>query len=80
MIAKTLYSNPRLTAMLLAMILVAGIGALGSLPRQEDPTLTARFASVTTTFAGAGAERVERLVTERVEMAVREVAEVENRT
>lgn len=70
------YRNPRLTVLLLGIILIAGLSSLNTLPRQEDPTLIARFAGVTTSFPGASAERVESLVAEPLENALREIPEV----
>jgi len=70
------YRNPRLTALLVGLILVAGGAALASLARQEDPTLARRFATITTFHPGASALRVESLVTEPIEEQVRELHEV----
>lgn len=76
MIAERLFKNLRLLSMVLAMIVAAGLGALGSLPRQEDPDLTERFGQIQTIYPGATAQRVEKLVTEPIEDIVREIAEV----
>lgn len=50
-------SNPRLLVLGISLLLVAGLGALNSLPRSEDPDLTNRWASIVTPFPGASAER-----------------------
>jgi multidrug efflux pump subunit AcrB len=71
-------SNPRLLVLGIALLLVAGFGALNSLPRSEDPDLTNRWASVVTPFPGASAERVEALVTEKIEVKLRELHEIEH--
>jgi len=70
------YRRPRLTVLLLGLIGVAGLAALGSLPRQEDPALTGRFATVTTFFPGASGARVEALVTEKIENILEEIEEI----
>lgn len=70
------YRNPRLTILVVGLILVAGTASLRSLPRQEDPALSRRFATVTTFYPGATAERVESLVTDRIERRVLELHEV----
>ncbi len=70
------YRNPRLTFLVVGLILVAGVASLGSLPRQEDPALSRRFATITTFYAGATAERVESLVTDRIESRILELHEV----
>lgn len=74
--AHLFHSNPRLTILFVGLILVAGVASLQSLPRQEDPTLSRRFATVTTFFPGATAERVESLVTDPLESEILELHEV----
>ncbi|MCG8591092.1 MAG: efflux RND transporter permease subunit [Proteobacteria bacterium] len=71
------YRRRRLTILALGLIAVAGLAALRTLARQEDPTLARRFATITTFFPGASAERVESLVSEKIEARVRELHEVE---
>ncbi|MGL4476144.1 MAG: efflux RND transporter permease subunit, partial [Shewanella sp.] len=73
---NTLINNGRLTSLIIAILIVAGLGALVSLPRMEDPHITNRFASVITHYPGASAERVEVLVTEIIETQLRRVEEV----
>ncbi len=67
---------PRLTILVVFLIVVAGLGSLLVMGRQEDPTLTERFGLIITEFQGASAERVEALVTEPVEARLLELAEV----
>ena len=71
------YRIPRLTAIAVLIILAAGLGALFSLGRQEDPTLVERYGYVLTLFPGADAERVEALVTEPLEAALQELTEID---
>jgi multidrug efflux pump subunit AcrB len=71
------FRNPRLLLLALALIVVAGLAAYELLPRREDPELTARFAIVTTPYPGATADRVEALVTEKLEEALRERDEIQ---
>ena len=77
MASNLFYRNPRLTALTLGLVLVAGLSALQVLPRQEDPALARRFATVTTFFPGASALRVESLVTEKIESQLQELHEIE---
>lgn len=70
------YRNPRLTALTLGLIIVAGWLAFSSLGRQEDPALTRRFATVVTFLPGADALRMESLVSEPIEERLREVPEI----
>ena len=73
---KAFFTNPRLSALLVVFILLLGLTALSSLARQEDPTMTERWSSVSTFLPGATAERVEALVTEPIETRLRKVPEI----
>ncbi|WP_296898276.1 efflux RND transporter permease subunit, partial [Thiohalocapsa sp.] len=75
-LASRLLHNPHLLLLTLALVLLAGVSAWQSLPRIEDPRITTRNATVITVVPGATAERVEALVTKKLEDALREVAEV----
>ena len=78
--AEAFYSNPRLTALLVLFVVVMGGMAYSSLARQEDPTMTERWARVNTFLPGATAERMESLISEPIETALREVPEVKEIT
>lgn len=73
---KPFLDMPRLTALAIALVVVMGLAAIITLPRQEDPIPRERYATVTTILPGASAMRIESLVTEPLEDAAREVAEV----
>ena len=68
---------PRLTILIMMVILIGGLGAMFSLGRQEDPSLIERYGFVLTTLPGADAERMEALVTEPLEAALMELPEVD---
>ena len=70
------YRNFQLLILTICLILVWGLSSFLSLPRLEDPELTQRSALVTTRFPGASAERVESLVTEKVEQELFEIEEI----
>lgn len=70
------YRDLRLTALTLILIAASGISSLFVLTRREDPMLTPRVAQVSTLFPGANAERVEALVTEKIERKLRDVPEI----
>ncbi len=72
--------NPRVVCLAIALILVSGLGALQNLPRIEDPKMSNRHATVVAHFPGASAERVEVLVLEPLEQALREISEIEHLT
>jgi multidrug efflux pump len=74
--ALRLLHNPHLLVLAIALALLAGVSAWQSLPRIEDPHITPRNAAVLTAVPGATAERVDALVTKKLEDALREVAEV----
>ena len=71
------FREPRLAALILLVVVAAGLSALLSIGRQEDPTITNLFATVTTPYPGADAARVEALVTTTIEEALREIPEVD---
>ncbi len=70
------YRNRRLLVLTISLVLVSGLSSFYVLPRMEDPLLTPRFALVNTRFPGADAERVESLVTEKLEEELREIEEI----
>ena len=71
------YRNVRLLILTICLILVWGLTSFISLPRLEDPEQTPRNAIITTSFPGASAERVESLVTEKLEEELLEVEEID---
>ena len=71
------FQNPRLLATAIVLVIVAGSSALATIVRQEDPTITNGVAVIVSPFPGASAERVEALVTEKIEAELRELAEIE---
>ncbi|MCW8886213.1 MAG: efflux RND transporter permease subunit [Motiliproteus sp.] len=73
---RAFMDNNRLLALFIVLLLVAGLGALNTLPRAEDPRITNRVARAMTQFPGASAERVEALVSEKVENKLRKLSEI----
>ena len=74
------FRNPRLLATSIILVFVAGTSALATIVRQEDPTITNGVAVIVSPFPGASAERVEALVTEKLEAELRELAEIDTIT
>lgn len=70
------YRNPLLLYLSIVVILVAGISAALHIPRIEDPRVDTRDAFIVTYLPGASAERVESLVTEKLETELEEIAEI----
>ncbi|MEO1790223.1 MAG: efflux RND transporter permease subunit, partial [Pseudomonadota bacterium] len=74
------FRQPRLVALILLVLISAGLSSFLSLGRQEDPTITNLFATVTTSFPGADPARVEALVTAEIEEVLQEITEVDTIT
>lgn len=70
------YRNHRLLVLTISLIVVAGSAAYTSLPRLEDPELISRDAIVMTRLPGGDAERVESLVTEKIEDELFDIEEI----
>lgn len=70
------FRQPRLVLLALLVILSAGFSSLVSIGRQEDPTITNIFATITTVFPGADPARVEALVTAKIETELRTIPEI----
>ncbi|PQJ67097.1 MFS transporter [Photobacterium angustum] len=77
---KRILSNTRLLVLAVALLIVSGLSALSSLPRAEDPIINNRNASIITHYPGATAERVEALVTEKIENKLRQIDDINNIT
>jgi multidrug efflux pump len=71
------FRQPRLVALALLVIIAAGLSSLLAIGRQEDPTITNIFGTVTTVLPGADPARVEALVTQPIEDLLREISEVD---
>jgi multidrug efflux pump subunit AcrB len=72
------YRNRQLLLLTLVLVIVWGLSAFLTLPRMEDPEIVQRFARFTTYLPGATPERVETLVTEKLEEKLFELAEIES--
>ncbi len=73
-----LLRNRHLLWLAVAVILVGGVSSLSALPRLEDPRIVNRDPLIITPVPGVSAERVEALVTEPIENALDEIAEIKN--
>nr|WP_136251405.1 efflux RND transporter permease subunit [Ningiella ruwaisensis] len=70
------FRNGHLLALSIVILLVAGLSAIQSLPRLEDPRIDLRNVLVLTSYPGASAERVEALVTDVLEDELRQLYEI----
>lgn len=66
----------RVTYTILTVIIVMGLVLYQSLSRDSMPPYTVRVATVVSSFPGASPERVEQLVTDKVEKVVQELPEL----
>lgn len=69
--------NNRTALVILAVLLLAGFVTYSSMPRAYDPGFTIRAAQVVTYLPGASAQRIEALVTDKLEEVVHEMPEVD---
>ena len=67
----------RVVYIIIALLVLSGIAAFFQLPKATDPGFTIRVAVITTQFPGANPERVELLVTDKLEKKVQEMPEVD---
>ncbi|MDJ0713614.1 MAG: efflux RND transporter permease subunit [Prochloraceae cyanobacterium] len=72
------YRNYRLLLLTIILIIVWGLSSFFTLPRLEDPELGSRLAVVRTVLPGADAERVEALVSEKIESEIADIEEIQN--
>ncbi len=79
-LTKAAIDRKVVTVVALLVIAAAGIQSYLSLPRAEDPGFTIRVAQITTYFPGASPERVEQLITDKLEKVIQEMPEIDNIT
>ncbi|MCP9234698.1 efflux RND transporter permease subunit [Lewinella sp. JB7] len=79
-IAKVAIENNRVTILFVLVIALMGVLGYNQLSRDAMPPFTIRVATVVSSFPGASAERVEELITERIEQVAQELAEVDEIT
>lgn len=77
-LATLFYRNRHLLVLFILVALVAGMSAIRSLPRLEDPVITNRNPQILTIYPGATAERVEAQVTEKIEQQLKEIPEIKH--
>jgi multidrug efflux pump len=63
--------------LILLIIIIGGISAFYNLPREEDPGFVVRTAVVSTHYPGANPEKVELLVTSKLEKIIQEMPEID---
>lgn len=77
-IARWCIENNRTAMVIWVLIILGGISTFFSIPRSEDPDFTIRVAVISTVFPGASPQRVEELVSDKLEEKIREMSQVKN--
>ena len=72
--------NNRVTLTIVALLIIAGTLAFKNLPKAQDPGFIVRTVVITTRFPGASPERVELLVTDKIEKKIQEMPEIDSIT
>ncbi len=70
----------RLTLTAVFLIVISGIFSYQSLPKAQDPGFIVRAVVITTRFPGASPERVELLVTDKIEKKIQEMPQIDSIT
>ena len=68
--------NNRVTIVVLLVVVLMGLAGYQTMPRDSMPPYTLRVASVVASFPGAGPERVEALITSKIEEVAQELPEL----
>lgn len=79
-LAKFSIEKNRITFMVLATIVLLGVSMYFGLSRDSMPPYTVRVATIISQFPGASPERVEELVTDKIEKKVQEIPELDEIT
>ena len=66
-LTKLALDNSRITIMMVLMICILGLLAYTQLSQDSMPPFTIRDCSIVTQFPGASPERVEELITDKIE-------------
>ena len=80
MLTQFALQNNRVLLVILLVVALLGLAGYQTMPRDSMPPYTVRIASVVTSFPGAGPERVEALITSKVEEAAQELPELKTVT
>jgi len=76
-ITKFAINNSRATIMALVFIVLISNQTFATIPSQEDPEITIRYAQVTVYFPGMSTDQIENLIAKPLEKKIKEIPEVE---
>jgi len=79
-LTATAIAKNRITLTVVTLLILAGIAAYNELPKAQDPGFIIRTVVITTRFPGASPERVELLVTDKIEKKIQEMPEIDSIT
>ena len=77
-IVSAAVDRPVVTWFAAALILVGGLASFFALGQLEDPEFTVKTAVVTTSYPGASPEEVEQEVTDKIEIALQKLKELDS--
>ena len=75
-ITQVAFTYRKSVFLIIAVLLINGLFAYFTLPSQEDPTITIREAIVSTSFPGMAPDRIEQLITKKLEEEIRKIPQV----
>ena len=73
---ERLLRNHPLANILFAVVLLLGISGYLLMPREQDPEINFNWVNIITVLPGASAEDVEKRVTQPLEDAIKQVADI----
>jgi len=76
-LAKIAIENAKITYFITLLVIVGGIGAFSNLGQLEDPEFTIKTAVIATSYPGASSKEVELEVTDKIELAIQEMAQID---
>lgn len=76
-ITRAAIEKKSVTFVTLFVVLIGGLLSYSNLSRSEDPGFEVKTATIMTSYPGANPERVEMLVTDKIEKKIQEIAEVD---
>lgn len=79
-LTKIAFEYKKSVLLVIALLVINGVFAYFTLPAQEDPSITVREAIITTTFPGMSSERIEQLITKKLEEELVKVPELKDIT
>lgn len=79
-IARYSIDKPVNIWLMVVILLLGGIIAMTNIGRLEDPEFTIKQVKVYTSYSGAGAEKVEREITEPLEIAIQQMPQLKKLT